>query len=138
MSTLLPPRPIAYYGALGVPSDMATRLVYMVIATLPDAARAEEYVAWLEDGHVDAVIKGGAHSAMIVRLHTPTVSVTGSGEVGSADSGPHRVMTQYVFPTQEVFDQYVQRHAPALRAEGIKRFGPDTGVKFERLLGDIV
>lgn len=111
---------------------MSTRLCYAVIATLPNSQLADEYVAWLEDGHVDAVVKGGAHSAMIVRLHAahPTPGVAAPVE--------RRVMTQYIFTTREVFDQYVTRHAPALRADGLKRFGPERGVSFERLLGDIV
>lgn len=110
---------------------MSTRLCYAVIATLPNAQLADEYVAWLEDGHVDAVVKGGAHSAMIVRLQAGDAA-------GAAPIEARRVMTQYIFATREVFDQYVARHAPALRADGMKRFGPERGVSFERLLGDIV
>lgn len=102
-----------------------TRICYMVVTTLPDTAVERDYLAWLEDGHVDAVINGGAHSAMIVKLE-PT-----------ADGRP-RVMTQYVFPTREVFDHYVEKFAPALREDGRKRFGPERGVKMERLLGEIV
>jgi hypothetical protein len=97
----------------------------MVIATLPTQAVADEYVAWLEDGHVDQVINHGAHAAMIVRLED-------GGE------GPsRRVMTHYVFSTREIFDRYVQHHAPALRADGLKRFSPERGVKMERLVGEI-
>lgn len=101
-----------------------TRICYMVVATLPDAATAQEYVAWLEDGHVDAVINHGAHSAMIVRLEPR--------------SGKPRVMTQYVFPTRELFDRYVAHFAPALRADGLKKFPPERGIAFERTIGEIV
>ena len=101
------------------------RICYMVIATLPDAAIEREYVSWLEDGHVDAVISGGAHSAMIVRLEP------------AAGEKP-RVMTQYVFPTRELFDRYVAHFAPALRADGLKRFPPERGIVFERTIGEIV
>ncbi len=100
-------------------------ICYVVVATLPSMAIADEYVAWLEDGHVDLVIKGGAHSAMIVRLEPD-----GTGEP--------RVMTQYVFATREVFDQYVAVHAPALRADGLKRFSPERGVRMERMIGTVV
>lgn len=103
----------------------------MVIATLPTGVMADEYVAWLEDGHVDAVVGHGAHSAMIVRLEG------GTAEAGQASSA-RRVMVQYIFPTREAFDRYVQKHAPALRAEGLRKFGPERGVSFERLLGEIV
>lgn len=100
-------------------------ICYMVVATLPNAAVADEYVAWLEDGHVDLVIKGGAHSAMIVRLDPDA-------------AGKPRVMTQYVFATREVFDRYVAMHAPALRADGMKRFPAEHGVRMERSIGTVV
>lgn len=102
-----------------------TRILYVVTATLPDEATAREYVAWLEDGHVDQVINGGAHSGMIVRLD------------GAAGERP-RVETHYVFSTREMFDQYVAKHAPALRAEGLKKFPAERGIVFERRLGEIV
>lgn len=105
------------------------RVLYAVTATLPDRATLEEYVAWLEDGHVDLVIKGGAHTALIVRLDP---------QPGASASGPFRVETQYVFTTRELFDQYVRKHAPALRAEGLERFPPARGITMERRIGEIV
>lgn len=100
-------------------------MLYQVTATLPDARTAAEYVAWLEDGHVDQVVtRGGAHSAMIVRLD-------------DAPGARPRVMTQYVFSTRALFDRYVQDFAPALRADGVRRFG-DRGVAFERVVGEVV
>lgn len=98
---------------------------YAVTATLPDEATAARYVHWLEDGHVDAVIKGGAHSAMIVRLEV---------EAGEKP----QVMTQYVFATRENYDRYVAQVAPGLRAEGVKLFGPQTGVVMTRRVGKVV
>lgn len=106
------------------------RIFYAVTATLPDEATAREYVAWLEDGHVDQVVDGGAHSAMIVRLDPPDPR-------DSPDMRP-RVETHYVFSTRSDFDRYVERSAPALRAEGLKKFPPDRGVVFSRRTGTIV
>lgn len=106
------------------------KVLYAVVATLPDAAVAEEYIHWLEDGHIDQVIKGGAHSGMIVRL-----------ERGAGDGLPPeavQVMTQYVFSTRELFDHYVVEAAPALRADGLKRFGPERGVRMQRMVGEIL
>lgn len=103
------------------------RILYAVIATLPDDRAADEYIAWLEDGHVDAVIRAGAHSAMIVRLER---------EAADSDARP-RVQTQYVFGTRELFDQYVAHHAPTLREEGLRRFPPERGVSFRRMVGVI-
>lgn len=98
--------------------------MYTVTATLPDRPTAERYVDWLRDGHIDAVVAAGAHSAMIVRVTDPP--------------DPIRVETRYVFPTREAFDDYLAYHAPALRADGAKRFGPETGVRFVRTVGEAV
>lgn len=108
-------------------SPSPERICYQVVATLPDEATAREYVAWLEDGHVDQVVAAGAHSAMIVRL-----------DADGVNGAKPRVMTQYVFSTREVFERYVAVHAPALRADGLKRFGPERGVSFQRLQGVVV
>ncbi len=102
-----------------------TSICYMVTATLPSEAMAKEYVAWLEDGHVDQVIGGGAHSAMIVRLDPDA-------------SGLPRVMTQYIFASRHAYDEYVLKLAPVLRADGLKRFGPERGVRFDRAIGEVV
>ncbi|MCL4742643.1 MAG: DUF4286 family protein [Phycisphaerales bacterium] len=99
-------------------------IVYTVTATLPDRPTAERYLDWLRDGHVDAVVAAGAHSAMIVRVTDPP--------------DPIRVETRYVFPTRQALDDYLANHAPALRAEGAERFGPETGVRFARTVGEVV
>jgi hypothetical protein len=100
------------------------RICYMVTATLPSAALADEYVAWLAGGHVDDVVRAGALTGSIVRLDV---------EPGS----PARVMAQYTFASRAALEEYVRERAPALRADGLKRFGPETGVKFERGVGEI-
>jgi hypothetical protein len=105
---------------------MTTRVLYAVTATLPDKATADEYVAWLEDGHVDAVIAGGAHSAMIVWLDP------------DANDSHIRVETHYVFANRAALEGYLKRHAPRLRAEGLKKFGADRGVRFDRRVGEIL
>ncbi|MCW5775324.1 MAG: DUF4286 family protein [Phycisphaeraceae bacterium] len=99
-------------------------IVYTVTATLPDRPTAERYLEWLKDGHVDAVVAAGAHSAMIVRVTDPPE--------------PIRVETRYIFPTRRAFEEYLADHAPALRADGAERFGPETGVRFTRSVGEAV
>ena len=99
-------------------------IAYTVIATLPDQQTASEYVEWLEEGHVDAVVKAGAHSASIVRITDPGT--------------PVQVETRYVFSNRAQFDTYIQVGAPALRAEGLKRFPPERGVRFERRVGEVL
>lgn len=71
---------------------------------------------------MQAVIRGGASSATIVRQQEPD---------------PLRIEVRYVFPSREAFDRYVREFAPALRAEGLALFGPDSGVEFVRSLGVI-
>lgn len=99
-------------------------LVYSVIATLPDAGAAAEYVAWLTGGHTRAVIAGGAASAEVVRVEEP--------------AEPVRVESRYVFASRADYDRYLRDHAPALRADGMARFGTGRGVTFERRIGRIV
>lgn len=99
-------------------------IAYTVIATLPDESTAREYIAWLEDGHVDEVLRAGAHSGMIVRVEDPP--------------RPIRVETRYIFSTRGRFEEYLRAAAPALRAEGLRRFPPERGVTFERRVGVVV
>ncbi len=101
-------------------------IAYTVSAAFPDEALREEYIAWLEDGHVDAVIAGGAHSAAIVRLDR------------ERPSEPIAVEVRYVFSTREVLEKYVEEFAPGLRAEGLKRFPAERGIVFRRAVGEIL
>lgn len=97
---------------------MSSPLVYTVIATVPPAV-ADDYVAWLLDGHVQAVVDGGAAHATVTRL----------------DGAPVRVESRYVFETAADFARYEATVAPALRADGIARFVDPHGVTFTRWTG---
>ena len=101
-----------------------TRIAYTVTATLPDEATAREYIEWLNNGHVDEVIEHGAHSALIVRVTEP--------------AEPIRIETRYIFSTRAVFDRYVERFAPMLREDGLKKFPAERGVTFERKVGNVI
>lgn len=103
-----------------------TRIAYTVIATFPDRATMDQYVSWLEDGHIDQVIQRGAHSAMIVKLDR------------EKPADPLRVEVRYIFSTRENFDHYISQHAPALRADGLKHFPPERRIVFQRTVGVIV
>ncbi|MEO0716772.1 MAG: DUF4286 family protein [Planctomycetota bacterium] len=100
------------------------RIAYIVTATLPDEATAERYVQWLRRGHLDAVIRSGADRGSISRLIEP--------------AEPIRVQTRYTFPTRYMYDRYLQMYAPALREEGMKLFGPESGASFERVIAEIL
>lgn len=104
----------------------AAPIAYTVIATFPDRATRDEYIAWLEDGHVDQVIKGGAHSASIVKLDQTSAT------------DPVRAEVRYFFSTRALYERYIEHHAPALRADGLRRFGPERGISFQRTVGEIV
>ncbi|MEQ9617301.1 MAG: DUF4286 family protein [Phycisphaerales bacterium] len=103
---------------------MPTRIAYAVRATLPNETLRDEYVRWLTaEGHVRDVLAGGASTGDVVVFDRE------EGE-------PIRVEVRYTFPSREAFDDYVRDHAPALRQEGIDRFG-DRGITFERNIGEI-
>lgn len=99
-----------------------SRIAYSVIATFPDPRMVPEYIAWLRSGHVDAVLRAGAESGLIIRITDP--------------ASPAQVETRYVFPSRGVLDRYVAQVAPALRADGADRFG-SRGVTFARRIGDL-
>ncbi|MBX3380588.1 MAG: DUF4286 family protein [Phycisphaeraceae bacterium] len=99
-------------------------IAYTVCASLPDEPTAREYIGWLQGGHLAAVIRGGAATAQIVRLQT--------------SSEPIQIETRYLFPNQQVFDRYVAEIAPALRADGVRRFPPERGIHMDRRFGHLV
>jgi hypothetical protein len=101
-----------------------TRIAYTVRATLPDKPVADEYIAWLQDGHIQAVIKGGAASAEIVQITDP--------------AAPIRVEARYIFQDRAALDRYFRDSAPALRAEGLAKFPPSRGIALERMIGQLV
>ena len=99
-------------------------IAYSVIATLPTAAAASEYIAWLQAGHVQRVLESGAAWAGIIRIEQPPA--------------PLQVESRYVFPDRATFERYLVDTAPGLRAEGLTRFPPASGVSFERRVGTAV
>jgi Domain of unknown function (DUF4286) len=99
-------------------------IAYTVIATLPDEQTRSEYIAWLESAHVNDVVKAGAHTAMILRIEDPVA--------------PLQVEARYIFTTRQDFDRYLRDSAPALRADGLKRFPPNRGIRLERRIGVVV
>ncbi|NUQ67367.1 MAG: DUF4286 family protein [Phycisphaerales bacterium] len=99
-------------------------IAYTVTATLPDPRTRDEYVAWLREGHLAQVMKGGATTAAILLLTDP--------------ASPIRVQTRYTFSSPDALDRYLHDHAPALRADGLARFPPARGVAFAREIATIL
>lgn len=116
-------------------SSRVQTVYYSVTATFPDEATAVEYTDWLTDGHVQQVLQAGASAARIVRLD-PEEAEPGGRD--SARVGSPRLETHYEFPSRAAFDRYVREFAPALRADGLKRFPATRGVRFERRVGQMV
>ncbi len=108
---------------------MSDPICYTVTATISDSATLREYVDWLRNGHVQQVIEGGAESGVVVLLDPD-----GTGRT------VQRVVTQYIFASRDAFERYEREHAPALRADGLARFGPQTGrdVVFARTVGVVL
>ncbi|MFA6044983.1 MAG: DUF4286 family protein [Phycisphaerales bacterium] len=99
-----------------------SRLSYVVTATLPDESLALEYQQWLLGGHIQQVVAGGATHAEVVRILEP--------------AAPLRVQARYGFPSRAALDRYIKEFAPALRAEGLAKFGDR--VSFVREVGELL
>lgn len=101
-------------------------IAYTVIATLPDEDARGRYLAWILGGHAQAVVRGGALGARVLRLDAQP------GEAGV------KVEVRYEFASREALERYVRDVAPGLRAEGLAMFPPESGVRFDRRVGEIV
>jgi hypothetical protein len=72
----------------------------------------------------------------------PGLAAASNRKAGTAgpphnDAAPAIVETQYVFPSRKAYDAYIRDHAPALRADGLKHFPPESGVTSERQVAEI-
>lgn len=99
--------------------------LYTVRATCVDVQQRGRFLSWLTPNHVAEVMKGGATA---VRIVLP--------DQVAADA-PAMVETQYVFPSRKAFATYERDHAPALRADGLKHFPPESGITFSRQIAEI-
>ena len=93
---------------------------YTVTCTFPDSAVAEQWLKWLREEHLAEVCAAGALDAEVVRF----------------DGIPARCEVRYHFASRDAFAAYERDHAPRLRAEGLRRFPPECGLKYERSIGE--
>jgi hypothetical protein len=100
-------------------------ILYTVRTTCPTVQVRGRYLSWLSPNHIMEVMKGGATSARIILPDR------------SSETAPAVVETHYTFPSRKAFDDYVRHHAPALRADGLKHFPPESGVTTERQVAEI-
>jgi hypothetical protein len=96
-----------------------SEVAYTLVVTFPDAALVESWLRWLRQGHIAAVLAGGAVRAEIVALDGPTPSFE----------------VRYWFPSRAAFQTYERDHAPRLRAEGLLRFPVERGITYRRSVG---
>ena len=100
-------------------------LAYTVYTTFRDPALADDWLRWLRDGHIAAVLAGGASDGEIIELDP----------AADAPAGSRAFEVRYHFPTRESFAFYEEEHAPRLRAEGLKLFPVERGVSYRRAVG---
>src|SRR4051812_34138878 len=95
------------------------QVAYTVAVSFADPAVADEWLAWLFPDHVRAVLAAGAADAEVVEL-----------------DGPQRPFeVRYHFPSRAALARYEQEHAPALIADGLRRFPPERGITYRRSVG---
>lgn len=90
---------------------------YTVTAKFEDVNVCDEYRAWLEGGHLQHVIDGGAREATLLQV-TPT-----------------QLEMRYLFADEAAFRAYEAGPAGPLRAEGLARFPASRGVVMSRASG---
>lgn len=100
------------------------QIAYTVCATFQNHDLAEQWLAWLRDGHIAEVVSGGAIDAEIIELD------------GAAPARAFEV--RYRFPSRESFELYENEHAPRLRTEGLKLFPVEKGISYRRVIGRVV
>ena len=123
------------------------QISYTVRATFPDQATRDRYVSWLTPAHTALVLAAGATKAQVVVLDkddsanpaNPANASDPANPSGQTNPAPGwSVEARYQFPSRHALQQYTSIHAPALRADGLRHFGPETGVVFVRSIGVIV
>jgi hypothetical protein len=93
-------------------------VVYSIRAEFSDTETRERYLEWLRGGHSAAIVReGGALSGEVTLLEDGTVE------------------SRYLFGSRADYDAYESGPGVALRADGVRRFPPDSGLKLSRTLG---
>lgn len=120
-----------YYQSTNAPNPLTIQsgmIRYNVIATLANSNLLDEYLSWLAEGHIQAVVDAGGLSGEynVLRNDDPTETTI-------------RVASVYLFPNLEALSEYQNGVAITLRQEGVKLFVETNKViKFDRYIGTIV
>lgn len=102
-------------------------IAYTVTAEFDDQTTLQQWVEWLKHGHLADVCAAGAVDAEAIVLDS---HVQGGRPV-------YRAEARYHFTTRESFTAYERDHASRLRAEGLRRFPTERGVRYKRTLGEV-
>jgi Domain of unknown function (DUF4286) len=108
-------------------------ILYTVRVACPTIQIRGRFLSWLTPNHVQQVMAGGATSARVVLPDRENAQGAVSPELVERAA----VETQYVFPSRKAFNDYIRDHAPALRADAMKHFPPESGVVFARQIAEI-
>ena len=96
-------------------------IAYTVHCTISDPEVAARWSAWITDTHIADVCAAGALQGTLTALE---------GE-------PRRFEVCYLFTSQRTFRRYETEHAPRLRAEGLKAFPPELGIRYTRTIANL-
>ena len=96
--------------------------IYIVRCTFENGAVAERWLRWLVDEHFADVCAAGAMDAEAIRLDSLDSIVCEA---------------RYHFMDRASFEKYERHDAPRLRAEGLRKFPLELGLKYERFTGDV-
>jgi len=104
------------------------KIAYTVICAITDKQKAAAWLKWLQDGHIQDVIAGGATQATIVQIDN----------TDNKDDTKTTYEVRYTFSDRATYDAYICDHAPRLRDDGLKRFPPESGFSYNRTVGEII
>jgi len=83
---------------------------------------ADHWLAWLRDAHIQDVLDAGAQRATVVKI--------------DGDATAYEI--RYQFASRDAYETYLTDHAPRLRADGLKLFPPESGIRYQRSSGATV
>lgn len=87
------------------------------------AGRGAQWLDWMRTRHLADVLEAGADDAVLIRL--------------DVEAGP-AFEVRYSFADRLALEDYLLKHAPRLRAEGLRLFPVESGVSYIRETGDVI
>ncbi len=103
---------------------MVKKMAWRLRAIISKPDIVQSWFTWMDTEHVPDVLAAGAESGRLVRID-------GDGPTVFYD-------IEYVFPSREKLEMYLQNNHPDLRVKGLRRFPPESGVDYVREAGVIL